>query len=80
MVVVTQNALVGVDAPTALAPVPAEPGRGCARASAAWVHATVPPGLYGAWRVAALRDAGAWETRDAAMAYTCARSARPVQV
>nr|DAS26799.1 MAG TPA: hypothetical protein [Caudoviricetes sp.] len=31
-----------------LAPVPAEPGRGCARASAAQARATVPPGLYGA--------------------------------
>lgn len=59
-----------------LAPVPAEPGRGCARASAAQARATVPPDLYGAWRVAALRDAGAWEMRDAAMAHACARSAR----
>lgn len=63
-----------------LAPVPAEPGRGRARASAARVRATVPPGLYGAWRVAALRDAGAWETRDAAGARTCARSTRPEHV
>lgn len=46
-----------------LAPVPAEPGRGCARASSLTVHATVPPDLYGAKRVAALRDAGAWEIR-----------------
>lgn len=61
---------------TVLAPVPAEPGRGCARASSLKAHATVPPDLYGAWRVAALRDAGAWEMRDAAMAYTCARSTR----
>ena len=42
-------------------------------------HATVPPDLYGAWRVAALRDAGAWEMRDAAMAYTCARSTRSMR-
>ena len=65
---------------TVLAPVPAELGRGCARASSLTAHATVPPDLYGAWRVAALRDAGAWEMRDAAMAYTCARSTRPMRL
>lgn len=44
-------------------PRPGKPGRGCARASSLTMHATVPPDRYGAWRVAALRDAGSWAIR-----------------
>lgn len=43
-------------------------------------HATVPPDRYGAYRSAALRGAGAWAMRDAAMAYTCARSTRSMRM
>ena len=43
-------------------------------------HATVPPDRYGARRSAALRGAGAWAMRDAAMAYTCARSTRSMRL
>ena len=49
--------------PIGACPRPSKLGRGCARASSLKAHATVPPDLYGAWRVAALRDAGAWEIR-----------------
>nr|DAQ82191.1 MAG TPA: hypothetical protein [Caudoviricetes sp.] len=50
---------VGGD-PFGACPRPGEPGRGCARASAAQAHATVPPSSRRCQRSAALRVAGTW--------------------
>ena len=77
--VVTQNGGIGRwrgSGPIGACPRPGGAGPRLRASVLAAAHATVPPDLHGAWRVAALRDAGAWEMRDAAMAYTCARSTR----
>lgn len=68
-----------VPARSALAPVPASWAAAARERPRCGACHGASRSLRRLSRVAALRDAGAWETRDAAMAYTCARSTRPVR-